>query len=168
MKKPFAHYFFSDDGIIPNSQLPVLVYWQVVTGDDRSSWLENQFKANNWTNNWRDIVLSYDHFHSTTHEVLGVGKGSVTLQIGGKNGLALTVFAGDVLIIPAGVGHYALEQDEPYEIIGGYPNGLNWDLIRGSEEERREALPRIAQLALPDTDPIFGADGALLRLWSSM
>ncbi|QMW00721.1 cupin [Spirosoma foliorum] len=162
-------YSFSDDGVIPNNRLPVILYRQVEEGNNLSAWLENRFKANNWTNNWRDIILPYDHFHSTTHEVLGVGYGSVSLQLGGKrNGLALTVSTGDVLIIPAGVGHRALTEGTNYEIVGGYPGGLAWDLMKGNLEERTLAFARIPQLALPETDPVFGTKGALLQKWNAV
>ncbi|MFD1140899.1 cupin domain-containing protein [Larkinella insperata] len=168
MNTPVERYLFADDGVIPNSPLPVVLYRRVWAGADLSSWLENRFKTHHWTNNWRDIILPYDHFHSTTHEVLGVGKGRVKLHIGGQKGETLTVSEGDVLIIPAGVGHFALPQDDPYEIVGGYPDGRSWDLLRGSAEERMDALSRIAQLPLPQTDPIFGADGPLRSVWHSV
>lgn len=161
----FEKYYFNDDGTIPNSHLPVIVYFQIIEAEDKSVWLEDRFKANGWTNNWRDIVLPYHHFHSTTHEVLGVGKGSVKLQIGGKNGLTIEVSAGDVLIIPAGVGHRGVSRHKNYEIVGGYPDGRDWDLLKGSTEERKEALPRIAHLPIPNTDPIFNLEGELLKLW---
>ncbi|NJN33697.1 MAG: cupin [Saprospiraceae bacterium] len=161
----FEKYYFKDDGTIPNSRLPVILYHQICAEKDTSEWLEQHFKINGWTNNWRDIVLPYDHFHSTTHEVLGVGKGSVVLHIGGKNGLSLSVSAGDVLILPAGVGHYALTDDKNYEIVGGYPEGKSWDLLRGSDDERKIAFSNLEKLSIPSTDPIFGLEGELLKLW---
>ncbi|HEY1054719.1 MAG TPA: cupin domain-containing protein [Emticicia sp.] len=161
----FEKYFFADDGTIPNNHLPVIVYHQVTDAEDKSAWLEERFKANDWTNNWRDIVLPYDHFHSTTHEVLGVGKGSVKLQIGGAEGMALTVAAGDVIILPAGVGHFSLSDHKNYEIVGGYPEGKDWDLLTGTTEERKEAISRIENLPVPETDPVFGKGGELLKWW---
>jgi len=62
-------YYFADDGIIPNHPFPVILYPNVIDLADCSDWLENTFIKNNWLNNWRDIVLPYDHFHSNTHEV---------------------------------------------------------------------------------------------------
>ncbi len=160
-------YFFQDDGIIPNNLLPVLVYPQLVTGKDSSQGLEDRFRNNGWTNNWRDIILPYDHFHSNTHEVLGVGKGTVSLQIGGALGKALTLHQGDVLILPAGVGHYALPEYQDYEIVGGYPGGANWNLLTGTLAERSLALPQISQVPLPESDPIYGVSGPLFSYWSS-
>jgi uncharacterized protein YjlB len=165
MSYKFQKHYFEDDGTIPNSHLPVIIYQQVYDGIDKSDWLENCFQKNGWINNWRDIVLPYDHFHSTTHEVLGVGKGKVKLQIGGKNGIKIEVSEGDVLILPAGVGHFSLSESKDYEIVGGYPNGLSWDLLTGTAEERKIAFENIPKLLIPETDPIFGEMGELHNLW---
>lgn len=165
MNHPFEKFHFADTGTIPNNSLPVIVYRQVTSAEDKSEWLEEKFKENGWTNNWRDIVLPYDHFHSTTHEVLGVGKGTVTLHIGGEKGISVEVSAGDVLILPAGVGHYSLSEHKNYEIVGGYPDGKDWDLLTGTADEREKAIPRIEKLTIPQTDPVFGKEGALLKLW---
>lgn len=165
MKPKFEKYYFEDDGAIPNSHLPVIVYRQVTDAKDKSDWFENTFKENGWTNNWHDVILRYDHFHSTTHEVLGVGEGTVSLRIGAEKGISIEVSAGDVLILPAGVGHSAISEHMNYEIVGGYPNGRDWDLLTGTEDERKTALPLIKKLLIPAKDPVFGAEGELLRLW---
>jgi uncharacterized protein YjlB len=149
-------YQFNDDGTIPNNPLPVLLYGQVCEVADQAAWFERQFHRNGWTNNWRDIILPYDHFHSTTHEVLGVAKGTVVLQLGGRKGREVRVRPGDVLVLPAGVGHCALPGEGDYEIVGGYPNGRAWDLLRGSLAERTDALPHIKALPIPATDPFLG------------
>ncbi len=166
MKKEVSSYIFLDDGTIPNNLLPVIIYRNVYNTDNNAQWLERCFQMNNWTNNWRDIVLPYDHFHSTTHEVLGVSKGSVSLKIGGqKNGKIFEVSAGDVLILPAGVGHFAVSEHKNYEIVGGYPDGKSWDMMTGTAEERKAAFRNMALLTIPTTDPVFGANGGLIDLW---
>ena len=167
MSKDFEveKYWFEDDGLIPNSSLPVLVYRQVCTVEDKSDWFESTFIKNGWTNNWRDIILPYDHFHSTTHEVLGMGKGSVTLQVGGRLGKRLLLNAGDVVILPAGVGHCALTTSHDYEVVGGYPEGRAWDLLKGDEEGRDRVLDRIRSVPIPFTDPVNGEYGSLTSYW---
>ncbi len=165
MKHKFEKYYFEDDGTIPNSHLPVLLYRQVTNAKDKSDWFEKTFKDNGWTNNWRDVIYRYDHFHSTTHEVLGVGEGTVKLRIGAEKGLSIEVSAGDVLILPAGVGHCALSEHMDYVIVGGYPNGKDWDILTGTEDERKTAIPRIKKLPIPKTDPVFGLEGELLKQW---
>ena len=158
-------YRFEDDGVIPNSVLPVMVYRQVCAAEDASTWLEQTFARNGWTNNWHDVVLRSDHFHSNTHEVLGVGRGSVSLKVGGAAGLVIDLSAGDVVILPAGVGHYAVSTHTDYEMVGGYPFGHSWDMRTGLTEERAEVLANLSRVDLAETDPVFGAQGPLLESW---
>jgi uncharacterized protein YjlB len=161
-----ASYIFKDDGVIPNNRLPVLIYRKVCDAADNAAWLENCFQSNNWTNNWRDIVLPYDHFHSNTHEVLGVSKGTVSLMTGGqKTGKVLHISAGDVLILPAGVGHFALPGNDNYEMVGGYPDGTTWDMMTGTAEERKIALIHITSIPVPVTDPVFGLQAGIFDYW---
>src|SRR6266849_5006542 len=106
-------YYFKDDGKIPNSKYPVLIYRNAFTarGDEGASWLEQTFAAHNWTNSWRNGIYPFHHYHSTSHEVLGVYNGSVLVQLGGESGKKLKIQAGDIVIIPAGVGHKNLGDD---------------------------------------------------------
>ena len=167
MMKP-EFYTFEDDGVIPNSPLPVVIYRQVIPLDEKdfASFLETTFQKNGWTNNWRDIVLPYDHFHSNTHEVLGVSRGTVSLQVGGAAGKTVALTAGDVAVMPAGVGHRDISHHTHYEIVGGYPNGRQWDMMTGTQDERPIAQKNIASLPTPQTDPIFGTNGPLIKAWN--
>ena len=63
---------FADDGAIPNSQLPLLVYRQAVPADPAA--IERIFTANRWPAAWRDAVHPFHHFHSDAHEVTGRGE----------------------------------------------------------------------------------------------
>ena len=160
-------FYFKDDGIVPNNTLPVILYQKVTDAEDCSAWLENRFRENKWLNNWRDNILPYDHFHSNTHEVLGLGRGSVSLKMGGTNGLILSLSAGDVVILPAGVGHYSVSEHTDYEFVGGYPNGVEWDLKTGLEPgERAQILQSISAVEMPELDPIFGQEGILFEKWA--
>ncbi len=73
---------------------------------------------------------------------------------------------GDVIIIPAGVGHYSFPQKEAYEVVGGYPDGMSWDMCTGVEMDRAEILQRIGKIPLPSKDPVFGEGGELTSCWS--
>jgi uncharacterized protein YjlB len=55
-------------------------------GNKGADWLEKKFAANNWTNSWRWGVYPFHHYHSNTHEVLGVFRGSALLHLGGEKG----------------------------------------------------------------------------------
>jgi uncharacterized protein YjlB len=102
-------FVFADDGSIPNSKLPLLLYRQAFASDtsDLASAIEERFAENNWTGSWRASVFTFHHCHSTTDEVLAVYRGAATLQLGGEKG-ELDVKPGDVIVIPTGVGHKRL------------------------------------------------------------
>jgi uncharacterized protein YjlB len=91
---------FKDDGIFPNSPLPLLCYRQVLAPDteDPASIFEERFAENDWTKSWRDGVYSFPHYHSTSHEVLGVCSGTANLRLGGEHGQNVEVQTGDVLL----------------------------------------------------------------------
>lgn len=157
-------FTFEDDGAIPNSRLPLLVYRGAVPADPAA--IEALFAANRWPPAWRDGVHPFHHFHSTVHEVLGVARGQATVLFGGPLGQTLQVQAGDVVVVPAGVGHCSQGQSPDLLIVGAYPdNGPQPDLKRGRPDEHAAAAQAVAKVAMPDADPVTGAGGKLADLW---
>ncbi|HEV7349718.1 cupin domain-containing protein [Telluribacter sp.] len=158
---------FKDDGTIPNSKYPLLLYRQAFAEQDEegAAWLEKTFAANGWTNSWRNGVYDFHHYHSTTHEVLGVYKGTALLHLGGEQGEKVEVKAGDVIVIPAGVGHKNLG-DSDLGIVGAYPDGRDWDLNKGEPGDRPQADQNISALPVPVTDPLQGTEEGVPRLWT--
>ena len=160
-------FLFTDDGRIPNSRYPLLLYRNAFheRGGAGADWLETHFAANRWTNAWRNGVFPYHHYHSISHEVLGVYSGSARLLLGGEQGKPVTVQAGDILVIPAGVGHKNLESSADFGVVGAYPDGRTFDVLRGLPGERPKADQTIAALPLPQTDPLLGTSGGLRERW---
>jgi uncharacterized protein YjlB len=160
----------SDDGTYPNSDLALLVYPAAVRlpDPDPAAALEALFAAHRWGGSWRDGVYSYHHYHSTAHEVLGVYGGQARVQLGGEAGIVQLVRKGDVVVIPAGVAHKNLEHSVDFRVVGADPNGQRPDMCTGREGERPSADRRVAALALPEMDPVYGAQGPLIVRWSSI
>jgi len=160
---------FKDDGSIPNNTLPLLLYREAFAPDtkDLASVMEQCFAENDWTGSWRAGVYPFLHYHSTSHEVLGVFSGSATLRLGGAQGTTVEVRLGDVIVIPAGVGHQNLGSSADFSVVGAYPGGRQWDLLRGLRGERPQADRNIAAVPLPDNDPVYGSNGPLKRIWKS-
>lgn len=158
--------FFKDDGVIPNSRYPLLLYHNAFGTKDGegAAWLEKHFAANNWTNSWRNGVYPFHHYHSTSHEVLGVYSGTALLHLGGEQGQKVKVQAGDIIIIPAGVGHKNLGSDN-LGIVGAYEDGRDWDINKGLPGERPRTDKNISGLPKPKTDPLTGNRDGLLTLW---
>lgn len=157
--------YFADDGRFPNSPLPVVIYTRAVTEDITPEALEALFDGNGWPSQWRAGVYDYDHYHSTAHECLGIAAGSATLRLGGPGGRSFEVKAGDVLVLPAGTAHRCAGADEAFLVVGAYPPGQGWDVLRGDAADRPDADLRIARVPLPTTDPVGGQGGPLLEKW---
>ncbi|MHA6297502.1 cupin domain-containing protein [Devosia sp. CAU 1758] len=157
---------FADDGAIPNNVLPVVIYRQAIAGEAVSAEaLEALFDANGWPSAWRWGVYDFHHYHSNTHECLGVAQGHARLQLGGAQGRVFDVSAGDVIVLPAGVGHKKLTSSVDFLVVGAYPPGFSSDLLRGEANERPAADQRIAKVPLPQTDPVGGQGGPVLEKW---
>ena len=160
-------FFFTDDGQFPNSQLPVLVYRRVAPTDEvrLDDWFEAKLMSNNWLGIWRNGILPYNHYHSTSHEVLCVYKGWADVLLGGPNGKQVRLEVGDMVVIPAGVAHNNKQASADFAVMGAYPEGREWDLLTGKSGERPMADERISQLPLPGQDPVYGMDGPLIKQW---
>src|SRR6187399_479856 len=107
--KPLT-FIFADDGLIPNNPVPSLVYKgavDVANGHPEQT-IEGLFGTNGWGAMWRNGVYDFPHYHATVHEVLGVARGNAIVRFGGDNGTELALAAGDVAILPAGIGHQRL------------------------------------------------------------
>ncbi|WP_068621011.1 cupin domain-containing protein [Paenibacillus tuaregi] len=157
---------FTDDGLIPNNpNLPVILYRGALL--DKPEEAESLFNQNGWLNSWTNGVFSYHHYHSNSHEVLGVISGSAQLQLGGEQGQAFQLQAGDVVLLPAGTGHKKLAASPDFRIVGAYPDGMDYNTRRATPEEREAALKEISRVPVPDTDPVYGREGPLHELWKN-
>jgi uncharacterized protein YjlB len=68
-------------------------------------------------------------------------------------------------VLPAGTGHQRLSATPDLLVIGAYPPDGHYDLCRGTAAEHARALGTIPRVPVPETDPLFGADGPLPKLW---
>lgn len=165
---PTAH-LFADDGTFPNSRFPVLLYpgAVVLPSHDPASAFEALFERNGWGGaSWRNGLFQVHHYHSTAHEVLGIYSGSVTIHLGGPRlGKPVTVTAGDVVVIPAGVAHKNVAASGDLRVVGAYPAGTSPDLNYGKGAERPGADINIARVTLPGADPVEGRRGSLVSHW---
>ena len=159
----FDTHRFTDDGRFPNSPLPLLIHRAALPANPIV--MGQHFAAQGWSNAWRDGIYTYHHFHSTAHEVLGIAAGEVRVIFGGPSGREVTVRAGDVVVIPAGIAHSNLGQSHDLLIIGAYPGGAGYDLLRGDPGEHAAALRAIAAVPRPSSDPVLGPGQGVCQLW---
>jgi uncharacterized protein YjlB len=165
-------HLLRDDGQFPNNaRLPLLVYKGVLhvtaLGDEAGKVVKEIFESNGWTDSWEDGIYDYHHYHSTAHEVLGIVKGSALVQFGGPSGVSVALEPGDLVIIPAGVAHKNTTSDKDFTCVGAYPEGQKYDMNYGKDKERPKADENIRKLPLPETDPVYGVNGPLIKNWSS-
>jgi len=157
-------HVFADDGVFPNSRLPVLIYRGVLAEPEAAAF-ERMFDGNGWSPAWRNGLYSVHHYHSTAHEALGIYQGHVTARLGGPNkGVTVTLSAGDVVVIPAGVAHKNDGASADFRVVGAYPAGTSPDMQYGKPGERPATDRSVAAVALPAADPVRGG-GAVALLW---
>jgi uncharacterized protein YjlB len=142
---------------IPNHpRFAVLVYRGVADAMDGATACRALFGRHGWGGAWIDGVFDFHHFHSTSHEVLGVVRGAATLELGGPQDRAFDVEAGDVVVLPAGTGHRRATGRDGFQVVGAYPAGQeDYDLLRAADQAARD---RIVALPPPPEDPV-GGDG---------
>ena len=163
------HQRLKGDGSFPNNEsLPLLVYQGalILPQSNPAAIVEDLFESNGWSGSWRNGIYGFHHYHATAHEVLGITSGSAEVQLGGENGITLTVRRGDVVIIPAGVAHKNLGAGSNFRVVGAYPRGQSPDMCYGKAGERPQADDRIISVSLPRLDPVYGAGGPLKAHWS--
>lgn len=154
----------------PNNALPVLFYPDVLSNKLRANYTGRDvlqlFQENDYSNGWTNGIASYHHFHSITHEVLGCFSGEAQVQLGGPDADIFTFSRGDVLLLPAGTAHKNIGSTSNFRIVGAYPNGRNFDMLRGDEKKYEERKETITTVPIPDFDPVDGKEGAVQEYWS--
>ncbi len=160
---------FADDGATPNNPFfPLLLYRSPVKLEkdcDPAALFEVLFAAHGWKSSWRDAIYDFNHFHTGTHEVLGIAKGRARVRLGGATGRVVELRAGDVIVLPAGTGHQRLSKSRDLLVVGAYPAQGAYDEPAPGEVDPEKARARIAKLRVPAADPVYGAAGPLKKFW---
>lgn len=153
------HLILGPNDWVPNNPLiAVRVYRGLRLADGsapEAAAFEAMFEMHGWQADWRGDVYDYHHYHSTAHEVLGIYAGEATLALGGDGATVVKMVAGDALLLPAGTAHRCIEAHADFRVVGAYPVGQRWDLLR--EAPDADTLARIRALPAPARDPVDGA-----------
>src|SRR5882724_9070342 len=143
------------DGVPNNPHLPLAVYRAPLQlGGDPAAAFEALFSGNGWSSSWRNGIFRHHHLHATAHEVLGIARGEAQVRFGGATGPLLTVRAGDVVVIPAGVAHRNEGASGDLLVVGAYPDGTSPDVWTPDAARLEEVAAQVAQVALPEADPV--------------
>jgi uncharacterized protein YjlB len=158
-------HLLAANGPIPNHpRWPLLVY-PAVMPLPRPEAFEDLFTRNRWPAAWRNGVHSFHHYHSNSHEALGIYEGEVTVQFGGERGITVTAKPGDVIVLPAGTGHKKLSSRGALGVVGAYPEGSDPDTCMPPFVRARDHAGRVALVELPASDPVHGITGPLFDHW---
>ena len=162
-------FHFEDDGETPNNpKLPLVLYrgaLDVKAAGDPAAAFEQAFAAHGWGDGWRNGIFDFLHFHTRTHEVLAIARGTAKVEFGGAAGETVELQAGDVAILPVGTGHRRLSSSPDLLVVGAYPAESCIDQHRPSQISHDKAVADIKGTPLPRQDPMFGSDGPLKALW---
>lgn len=160
-----THFVCKPNKKFPNSRLEVILYREAfILGKQKkkaAQAVQKVFHKNNWKNAWSDGIYSFHHYHSNTHEAIAVVSGHAWIIFGGPSGRRLRIEKGDVVIIPAGVGHKCTKSSLDFLCVGAYPGGAQYDTNLGTLEDFKKTETRIKKLSKPSLDPIFGKEGFL-------
>lgn len=157
-------------GLTPNTSIqhkPLLIYRSAFSPTHtNASQIEQHFAhIGVVTPQWRYTMYSTSHFHSTSHEVLGIAHGKARLCFGHEDNpgrVEEVLCKGDVIVMPAGVAHRLLEDLEGgFEMVGAYPVGCQWDMCYGKKGEEGK-IGGISKLGWFERDPVYGDQGPVL------
>lgn len=147
------------DGAIPNNpRLPVLLWRGALAADAGPKAAEALFAAHGWPPAWRNGIHPWHHFHPNAHEALAIVAGTAQVQLGGEHGPVLALHAGDIVALPAGVGHRNLRATANLLVVGAYPPGTVPRESRAATDPGAFAAAARAVAATPDP-PCAPVDG---------
>ena len=157
-------FTFADDGAIPNSRLPMLVYRAAVPADPAA--IETTVRREPLASGVARQRASVPAFPQQRARGFGrrarPGQGAIRWPRRRNVGHA----AGDVVVLPAGVGHCRLEKSADLLIVGAYPDNASAAGPASRRPGRARCVVRnIAAVATPNADPVAGGQGALVSLW---
>ena len=161
------HWLAADPLVPNNATMPLLVYrgaFDASGARDAEAVIRAHFAANDWSNGWIDGIFDFHHYHATAHEVLGIARGDADVQFGGPSGPVVHVGAGDVVLIPAGVGHCRKRASRDLSVVGAYPGGTSYDLKHADRDDPAAAERQVARVPVPRMDPVLGRDGPATRI----
>ncbi|MCO6415607.1 cupin domain-containing protein [Siccirubricoccus sp. KC 17139] len=145
-----------DDGVVPNNpRLPALL-WRAALPPGEPEAAEACFAAHGWPPAWRNGIHPYHHYHPNAHEALAIARGRVRVQLGGEQGQVLELQAGDVVALPAGVGHRNLGASDDLLVVGAYPAGQEPEEYHAEKRLHDAAIAAITATPDPPCEPLTG------------
>ncbi|KAJ4266272.1 hypothetical protein NW762_004256 [Fusarium torreyae] len=182
MAKTLEKYYLKPTPHCPNNVFPVLVYRGVLPEPVDEASATRILERNGWEKKGTWGTITVKHYHPNTHECYGViqGESELIFGVGGADdpelGVKVLVRVGDVIVVPAGVAHASVDEDDKskdesewYRYIGVYPVGLpqyRFDLATEPLSEKSDLVEESRNVPIPQ-DPVSGDGGPLRRIWTA-
>lgn len=99
-------YYLQPTSHVPNSVFPVLIYRDVLPPDPTPDSIRAQIEPNDWLFGGAFRTYRSHHFHSVTHELYAVYRGSSKTLLGvgplddQQHATQVELSAGDVIVLP--------------------------------------------------------------------
>ncbi len=164
----YSSQLIKGKGNFPNNDvLPVIIYTNVFDfgHQNHAELIKKVFKDNGWFRSWTNGIYDFNHYHSNNHECLGMATGWVKVLLGGDTGHIFDLKAGDAVLLPAGTSHKRIACSDDFSCVGTYSIDLEYNMKYGRASEYDASVKQISTLPLPATDPIYGVDGPVKKLW---
>lgn len=128
-------HFFEDDGRIPNNpELPLLVYPGLSESQTYLPRAARSYSRRTVGAAPGSVASSLTTTNSNAHEALCVMSGEANIALGRPEGTTVEVKAGDLEVIPAGVGYCNARSSNDFAVFGAYPRGQGSHDLRTGEE----------------------------------
>ncbi|KAL6890916.1 hypothetical protein GGI43DRAFT_415122 [Trichoderma evansii] len=163
-------YLLPPTNDVPNNQLPVILYRDVLPEPRNEETTTNFLTAYGWEKRGTWGHISMRHFHPNTHECYGIFQGNSTLLLGkikDGEGIQIDVRTGDVIVLPAGTAHSSLESYGDYRYIGVYPKECPKWISESGKQPATSFASMIREVPTPKADPVYGKQGPLVALWNT-
>ena len=160
-------FVFDDDGLVPNNILPLVIYKRAIelAGGDPARAIDELFRANGWDQRWRDGIFDYQHYHATcTRRSASRAATRWCCSAASTARRSSSTPATSRSCPPAP----ATSASSPAMISAwSAPTrpAKPWRSLARPRRTYRRAMETIPLVLPPPSDPVFGQDGPLLRLW---
>jgi uncharacterized protein YjlB len=133
MRKKPRVVFFENPADVPNSRLTVLIFRSVLVPGipAKPDLFRKRFRKAGGAVCGQTRSSITRIFIRTRMKFWEFIEGKVTVRLGGEQGRLFRLKAGDMLLLPPGVGHRRVGDDKGLKLIGAYPRGQsNYDMKR--------------------------------------
>ena len=160
---------FKDDGIFPNSPLPLLFYRDAIRAGakDPASIFEQSFAGMIGPTRGETVFIPFPIITARRMKCWVFILALPLSRLGGEHGKNVEVHAGDVIVIPAGVAHQNVGASNDFGVVGVYAGGRQWGFASGCPGRAPQSRSQYCGFGNAGERSIYGVAGPLREIWKS-